>query len=103
MKHLVVRGGAGFYYGPSAQMVSGSLEDSDGYSTSNNWNATCLNSDGNTVFNGTAQCNANVAGSVSSITGDYSLSNPFPVDRVRVFFHHPNCTRADCRPTWARI
>ncbi|MFZ3262659.1 MAG: carboxypeptidase-like regulatory domain-containing protein [Terriglobales bacterium] len=81
MQHLVVRGGAGFYYGPSVQMVSGSLEDSDGYSTSNNWNATCLNSDGNSVFNGTAQCNANVAGSVSSITGDYSLSNPFPVDQ----------------------
>jgi hypothetical protein len=79
-KHLVVRGGAGFYYGPSVHMVSGSLQDSDGYSTSNNWNATCLNSDGNTVFNGTNQCGVNVAGSVSSVTGDYSLSNPFPVD-----------------------
>ncbi|HEY4842919.1 MAG TPA: carboxypeptidase regulatory-like domain-containing protein [Terriglobales bacterium] len=79
-KHFVVRGGAGFYYGPSVHMVSGSLQDSDGYSTSNNWNGTCLNSDGNTVFNGTAQCGANVAGNVSSITGDYSLSNPFPVD-----------------------
>jgi hypothetical protein len=61
-------------------MVSGSLEDSDGYSTSNNWNATCLNSDGNTVFNGSNQCGVNVAGNVSSITGDFSLSNPFPVD-----------------------
>jgi hypothetical protein len=79
-KHFVVRAGAGFYYGPSVHMVSGSLQDSDGYSTSNNWNGTCLNSDLNTVFNGTAQCGANVAGNVSSITGDYSLSNPFPVD-----------------------
>jgi hypothetical protein len=79
-KHFVVRGSAGYYYGPSVHMVSGSLQDSDGYSTSNNWNGTCLNSDGNTVFNGTAQCGANVAGNVSSITGDYSLSNPFPVD-----------------------
>jgi len=78
-KHLVVRGGFGFYYGPSVHMVSGSLEDSDGYSTSNNWNATCLNLDGNTVFNGSNQCNANVAGSVSSVTGPYSLSDPFPV------------------------
>ena len=81
LQHLVVRGGAGFYYGPSAQMVSGSLEDSDGYSTSNNWNATCLNSNGNTVFNGSIQCGANVAGSVNSVTGDYSLTNPFPVDQ----------------------
>ncbi|HSZ61873.1 MAG TPA: carboxypeptidase-like regulatory domain-containing protein [Terriglobales bacterium] len=79
-KHFVVRGGAGYYYGPSVHMVSGSLQDSDGYSTSNNWNGTCLNSDGNTVFNGTAQCGANVAGNVNSITGDFSLSNPFPVD-----------------------
>jgi hypothetical protein len=60
-------------------MVSGSLENSDGYSTSNNWNATCLNADGNTVFNGTSQCNTNVAGSVSSVAGPYSLSDPFPV------------------------
>jgi len=78
-QHLVVRGGAGFYYGPSVEMVSGSLENSDGYSTSNNWNATCLNADGNTVFNGTSQCNTNVAGSVSSVAGPYSLSDPFPV------------------------
>jgi hypothetical protein len=78
-KHLVVRGGFGFYYGPSVHMVSGSLEDSDGYSTSNNWNATCLILDGNTVFNSSNQCGVNVAGSVSSVTGPYSLSDPFPV------------------------
>jgi hypothetical protein len=79
-KHLVVRGGAGFYYGPSAQQVSSGTENSDGYSTVDNWNATCYNLDGNSVFNGTNQCNANVAGSVSSVTGDYSLTNPFPAD-----------------------
>jgi hypothetical protein len=79
-KHLVIRGGGGFYYGPSVHMVSGSLQDSDGYSTSNNWNATCANSSGNSVFNGSNQCGVNVAGSVSSVTGDFSLSNPFPVD-----------------------
>ncbi len=77
--HLVVRGGAGFYFGPSAQQVSSATLNSDGYSTSNTWNATCLNADGNIVFNGTNQCNANVAGSVSSITGPFSLSDPFPV------------------------
>ena len=83
-KHLVVRGGAGFYYGPSVHMVSGSLEDSDGYSTSNNWNATCTQpitnpstqSGGNTVINNSS-C---APGGASSVTGDYSLSNPFPVD-----------------------
>ena len=83
-KHLVVRGGAGFYYGPSPQMVSGSLEDSDGYSTSNNWNATCIQpitnpatqSGGNTVINNSA-C---LPGGPASVTGDFSLSNPFPVD-----------------------
>jgi hypothetical protein len=78
-KHLVVRGGAGFYFGPSAQQVSSATLNSDGYSTSNTWLATCTNSDGNIVFNGTNQCNANVAGSVSSITGPFSLSDPFPV------------------------
>jgi hypothetical protein len=81
-KHLVVRGGAGFYFGPSVQMVSGSLVNSDGYSTSNNWLATCLNSNGNTVFNGSNQCDANVAGDVSGVTGPYSLSNPFPTGLV---------------------
>jgi hypothetical protein len=92
-KHLVVRGGGGFYYGPSVQMVSGSLEDSDGYSTSNNWNAACYNADpnspppspgatplGNSVFNGSNQCGAyNVAYSGNPMTAPYSLSDPFPV------------------------
>ncbi|MGB8009895.1 MAG: TonB-dependent receptor [Terriglobales bacterium] len=77
-KHLVVRGGAGFYYGPSAQMVSGSLENSDGYSTSNNWNATCTQLDGNTVINN-GSC---VPAGASSVTAPYSLSNPFPTGLV---------------------
>ncbi len=83
MEHLVVRGGAGFYYGPSPQMVSGSLEDSDGYSTSNNWNATCVLADGNTVINSAAAISNPalcVPGGAASVTGDFSLSNPFPVD-----------------------
>ncbi len=75
LQHLVVRGGAGYYYGPSAQMVSGSLENSDGYSTSNNWNATCVQADGNTTINNPS-C---VPGGASSVTGPYSLSDPFPV------------------------
>jgi len=87
-KHLVVRGGFGFYYGPSVHMVSGSLEDSDGYSTSNNWSATCWNGDpntpgkvGNSVLNGSNLCQGAALGSPApSTTGDYSLSNPFPTD-----------------------
>jgi hypothetical protein len=83
VQHLVVRGGAGFYYGPSVQMVSGSLVNSDGYSTSNNWNATCAQpitnpttqSGGNTVINNPS-C---VPGGAASVTGPYSLSDPFPV------------------------
>lgn len=77
-KHLVVRGGAGFYFGPSAQQVASGTLDSDGYSTSLIWTGTCLNADGNTVFNNSNQCGANVAASTNSVTVPYSLSNPFP-------------------------
>ena len=85
-KHLVVRGGAGFYFGPSPQMVSGSLEDSDGYSTSNNWNATCALADGNTVINSDISC---APGGAASVTGPYSLSNPFPAGLVPPSQLHP--------------
>jgi hypothetical protein len=79
VQQLVVRGGAGYYYGPSTQMVAGTGQDSDGYSTSTLWNATCLNADGNTVYNGTSACAGAAAGSpAASVTGIYSLSNPFP-------------------------
>ncbi|MGA9475494.1 MAG: carboxypeptidase regulatory-like domain-containing protein [Terriglobales bacterium] len=86
-KHLVVRGGGGFYFGPSAQMVSGSLEDSDGYSTSNNWNATCTLPDGNTVINSDSTC---APGGAAGVTGPYSLSNPFPDGLVPPSQLHPN-------------
>ncbi len=76
---LILRGGAGFYYGPSPQMVGGASLDSDGYSTVTNWNATCYNADGNTVYNGTSACVGAAPGSPApSVTGIYSLSNPFP-------------------------
>jgi len=88
-KHLVIRGGAGFYYGPSAQMVGSALVDSDGYSTSNTWSATCLNADGNTVYNGSNQCGTNQALSPLSTTGPYSLSNPFPTGLVPPSQLHP--------------
>ncbi|MGA7245446.1 MAG: carboxypeptidase regulatory-like domain-containing protein [Terracidiphilus sp.] len=78
-KALVIRAGGGFYYGPSPHMVGGTGLNSDGFSSQTTWNATCLNADGNTVFNGTSSCNGAAAGSPApSFTGIYSLSNPFP-------------------------
>ena len=76
---FVVRGGAGFYYGPSAQMVGSASLDSDGFSSVTNWDATCYNADGNTVYNGTSACaTASPGDPAPSDTGIYSLSNPFP-------------------------
>ena len=78
-ERFVVRGGAGFYYGPSTQMVSSATFDSDGFSSQTEWNATCYNADGNTVYNGTSACVDAAEGSPApSSTGIYSLSNPFP-------------------------
>jgi hypothetical protein len=74
LQHLVVRGGAGFFYGPSAQMAASALLDSDGYSTSNTWAAVCIQGDGNTTINNPS-C---VPGGAAAVTGPYSLSNPFP-------------------------
>jgi hypothetical protein len=78
-EHLVIRGGAGFYYGPSTQMVSSANFDGDGFASSTQWNATCYNADGNTVYNGTSSCVGAEEGSPApSVTGISSLSNPFP-------------------------
>jgi hypothetical protein len=77
--HLVVRGGGGIYYGPSAEMVGSGALNSDGYSTVTNWNSTCNNSNGNTIFNVSVGCPGQVgAGNDENFTGPYSLSNPFP-------------------------
>jgi hypothetical protein len=86
--HLVVRGGAGYYYGPSAQMVGSASLNSDGYTSDTLWNATCFNGDGNTVFNGTPACNGGVS-AVDNFTVPYSLSNPFPNGVVPVFTTPP--------------
>jgi hypothetical protein len=81
--HFVVRGGGGFYFGPSAEMVGSANLDSDGYASTTNWDATCYNADGNTVYNGTSACNGAAAGSPApSFTGIYSLTNPFPAGVV---------------------
>jgi Carboxypeptidase regulatory-like domain len=85
--HLVVRGGAGFYYGPTTHNVASAGNNSDGFSSSTTWNATCSNADSNTVFyTGNGPC---VAGQADNFTGPYSLSNPFPNGVVPVFTTAP--------------
>jgi hypothetical protein len=81
VQHFVVRAGAGFYYGPSLHQVASAGNDTDGFSTSSTWNATCLTASGNnTTLNGTSLCAGAAAGSPApSSTGIYSLSNPFPL------------------------
>ena len=96
-KSLVVRGGGGFYFGPSAEMVGGAGLDSDGYSSATNWDATCFNADGNTVYNGTNQCLGADGGPAPSTTGIYSLTDPFPAGVV------PLSARRPASPTiWAQ-
>jgi hypothetical protein len=74
--HVVARGGAGFYYGPSPQMVGSAGLDSDGYSTSNIWNATAYNEDPNTIA---YDCNNfQVCGDSGNTTLLTPLNNPFP-------------------------
>jgi hypothetical protein len=78
--HLVVRGGAGFYYGPTTHNVASAGLNSDGFASSTTWEGTCFNAngDGNTVFNGTVACTVAGGSSAASFSGPYSLSNPFP-------------------------
>jgi hypothetical protein len=76
--HFVVRGGAGFYYGPATHNVAAATQNTDGFSSSSPWDATCINADGNTVFNGTSCGNVNTGSATDVFTGNYSLSNPFP-------------------------
>ena len=86
IQRLVVRGGAGFYFGPSTHNVASAGINSDGFSSSTTWNATCLNADGNTVFNGASGCPSPAAGNYAP---DFSLSNPFPNGVVPVFTSAP--------------
>ena len=76
--HFVVRGGAGIYFGPATHNVASASQNTDGFSSGSPWDATCINSDGNTVFNGTSCGNVNSGSATDVFTGAYSLSNPFP-------------------------
>jgi Carboxypeptidase regulatory-like domain len=85
--HLVLRGGAGFYYGPTTYNVASAGLNSDGFASSTTWSATCFNADGNTVFNtGNAPC---APGQADNFTGPFSLSNPFPNGVVPIFTSAP--------------
>jgi hypothetical protein len=64
VKHAVIRGAGGIYYGPSTEMVANTFLDSDGFTSSSAWNATNYNADGNTIIN-------------------YPLSNPFPTGVIK--------------------
>ncbi len=76
ISHFVVRGGAGFYYGPSTHNPSNAI-NTDGFSSGTPWNGTCFNADGNSVFGlNSGTCPTPSPGVYN---GDYSLSNPFPV------------------------
>ncbi|HZB87770.1 MAG TPA: carboxypeptidase regulatory-like domain-containing protein [Terracidiphilus sp.] len=88
--HLVVRAGAGIYYGPSAEQPGSAAQASDGYNAYTTWNATNYNNDPNTIaydcnFNvqlcGSSQGNTvpNVLpGGTATPGGPFTLSNPFP-------------------------
>ena len=76
--NFVFRGGAGIYYGPSANMVSGAGYNSDGFSSVTNWNATAYpkNGHGNTVIlnplsnpfpNGVVQPSGNTLGAATNL------------------------------------
>lgn len=90
LQHFVVRGGAGIYYGPTLHNVASAGNDTDGFSSSTQWSATCFNAngDGNTFYNtGNAPCN--VPATPDVFTGPSSLSNPFPTGTNPVFTKAP--------------
>ena len=74
--HFVVRGGAGFYYGPSPKMVGSASLNSDGFATYTTWNATSWNMDPNTIAYDCA--NEGICDGLGNTVILNSLDNPFP-------------------------
>jgi hypothetical protein len=90
IQHMVVRGGAGFYYGPSTHNVASALLNTDGFSSQTTWQGTCVTANGNTTFAGSSLCSGAAAGSPApSFTGPYSLSDPFPTGTTPIFTTAP--------------
>ena len=73
---MVIRGGAGIYYGPSPHMVGGVGLNSDGFSSGTTWNATAWNQDPNTIAYDCA--NEGICDGQGNTVMVSSLSNPFP-------------------------
>ena len=90
VQHLVLRGGAGFYYGPSTHNVASALLNTDGFSSQTTWQGTCVTASGNTTFAGSSLCSGAAAGSpAASFTGPFSLSDPFPNGTTPIFSTAP--------------
>ena len=88
--HLVLRGGAGFYYGPTTHNVASAGQNSDGFASQTTWQGTCVTAKGNTTFNGSSLCSGATPGSPApSFTGPYSLSDPFPNGTTPIFTTAP--------------
>ncbi|HEX5236469.1 MAG TPA: carboxypeptidase regulatory-like domain-containing protein [Silvibacterium sp.] len=77
LKNVVVRAGAGIYYGPSPEMVGSANLDSDGFATQTTWNATAFNNDPNTIAFDCAQ-DPSLCGLQGNTVILNPLSNPFP-------------------------
>jgi hypothetical protein len=89
-QHFVVRGGAGFYYGPSTQNVGSAGLNTDGFSSQTTWDGTCVTANGNTTYNGSSLCSGAAPGSPApSFTGPFSLSDPFPNGTTPIFATAP--------------
>jgi hypothetical protein len=91
VNHFVVRGGVGFYYGPSTEMAASAAINTDGFSSSTFPNSNCPNLNGNWVFYGSSACtiSGGAALPADNFTEPYSLSNPFPNGLIPIFTTPP--------------
>jgi hypothetical protein len=91
VNHFVMRGGVGFYYGPSTEMAASAAINTDGFSSSTFPNSNCPNLDGNWVFYGSSACtiSGGAALPADNFTEPYSLSNPFPNALIPIFTTPP--------------
>ena len=91
VNHFVIRGGAGFYYGPSTEMAASATINTDGFSSTTGQNSNCPNLDGNWVFYGSSACTISGGPTLAAdnFTVPYSLSNPFPSGLIPIFTTAP--------------
>ncbi|MGA8502215.1 MAG: carboxypeptidase regulatory-like domain-containing protein [Candidatus Sulfotelmatobacter sp.] len=91
VNHFVVRGGVGFYYGPSTEMAASAAINTDGFSSVTTPNSNCPNLDGNWVYYGSSACtiSGGPALPADNFTVPYSLSNPFPNGLIPIFTTAP--------------